>query len=456
MNSSEIFKIIEQIAATPGKNDKLALVKANIEDAEFRGVLKMTYDPFMVFGVGEKTMADIANMGRGMGRGDCDHRAWKLLSYIADRSITGDQMKHALSLLIAELNEPSAALLRRILLKDLRAGFSESTINKASKGLIPTFPYMRCSLPKDSNIKKPAFWKNGAVAQLKADGMFCNTNFDNAGVVWLTSRQGSPLPIDSLPGLEEQIRIHLTPGTQTHGELVVVGPDGKILAREIGNGMLNSVIKGGSLPDDCTVRLMVWDQVPLSAVVPKGKYEVLYLIRLTSLIKQTKGGEQVQLIETRVCRTLEEMTQFFKEKLLQGEEGAIGKSCDTIWRDGDSKDQVKFKLKVAVELRVTGFNEGTGKNAGSLGSLQCESACGRLRVDVSGRGDDMRAQVWADKEDWMFAIVTVEFNMILEPARGEFYSLFLPIFVERRLDKDTADTLERIQAQFDAAVRGEI
>ena len=83
-------------------------------------------------------------------------------------------------------------------------------------------------------------------------------------------------------------------------------------------------------------------------------------------------------------------------------------------------EQVKLKLEVPVELEVIGFNEGTGKNAGSLGSFRCASACRRLIVDVSGRGDKMRDEVWADQEDWLGAIITVKANDLFvdsAPAR---------------------------------------
>ena len=83
----------------------------------------------------------------------------------------------------------------------------------------------------------------------------------------------------------------------------------------------------------------------------------------------------------------------------------------------------------------------------------CESSCNQVAVNVSGRGDKMRADVWTNREDWLGAIVTVEGNLVMEPSKlGGLHSIFLPIFIERRKDKTEADSLERINEQFAAAI----
>jgi hypothetical protein len=124
-----------------------------------------------------------------------------------------------------------------------------------------------------------------------------------------------------------------------------------------------------------------------------------------------------------------------------------------IWRDGDSTEQVKLKLKVQVELRVIGFNEGTGKNRGSLGSFQTASECGEVETNVNGRSTAMRKDVWNDLDSWRDAIICVDTNGLLTPKKaGGKHSLFLPIFVERRDDKRAADTLARIEDLIESAI----
>lgn len=457
MNSDEIFDHIDKIAATSSKLQKLALVKEGMQDPVFVSVVTYAYDPFRVYNVAAKSLdglvlPDAPPSGRIH---EFDEGVWAMLDRLASRDLSGQAALDAIATELGMLTPESDELLRRILLKDLRAGFSESTINKAVPGTIPEFPYMRCSLPKHVDLDAWP-WKEGVFSQEKADGMFANVNVDSHANVNTTTRQGSPFPKGSLGYLERDLRIALALDTQTHGELLVYEND-VLMPREAGNGVLNSLLSGGELAPNQSVTFLCWDQIPLAAVKPKGRFNDGYgarFMRLRSHVGETYPiQDSVRIIHTKVVHSKDEAWAHYRELLKRGKEGTIISNGDGIWKDGTSKDKIKLKLKVPVELEVIGFNEGAGKYAGQLGSLQCASKCGKLRVDVSGRGDDMRARVWSERLDWLGAIITADANSIMEPEKdSDPYSLFLPIFVERRLDKIEANTLEEIQDQFRNAV----
>jgi DNA ligase-1 len=66
----------------------------------------------------------------------------------------------------------------------------------------------------------------------------------------------------------------------------------------------------------------------------------------------------------------------------------------------------------------------------------------------------MRKAIWADRINWPGKIITGRSNSLLAPSKGKkngLWSLFLPRFIEERMDKTVADTLEQIQAIFKAA-----
>ncbi|MPW22450.1 hypothetical protein GCT13_37905 [Paraburkholderia sp. CNPSo 3157] len=81
------------------------------------------------------------------------------------------------------------------------------------------------------------------------------------------------------------MRAKLNPGTQSHGEIVVM-VDGQIAGHEIGNGTMNRVRSGGAFAENETPVLMVWDQIPLAAVAQKGKHDVGYRERFKALLQQ--------------------------------------------------------------------------------------------------------------------------------------------------------------------------
>ncbi|ABM97041.1 ATP-dependent DNA ligase [Methylibium petroleiphilum] len=454
MHSPEIFNLLEQIAAEKKSTGKLALLKAHAGDATLQRVLELALNPLKTYGV-----KSLPPRG-GSGSEPFGDWHWALIERLRTRELTGHAARDEIRRALGALDAGSAALLGRILRKDLRAGISDTTVNKVFAGLIPEFPYMRCSLPKDVKLAEWP-WARGVYSQIKADGTFANVSVEQDGQIFVTSRQGSEYPLESFGALADHLAAALAPGFQYHGELLVQRPQGALwetLPREDGNGLLTSILKGGELPADHRIIYQAWDMIPLSVVQPKGRYAVAYEDRFARLKSQIESSaqpdSQVSLIPTRIVHSLEQAYAHYREQLAAGLEGTILKRPDAIWRDGDSKEQCKLKLEVVVELRVVGFNEGSGKNVGALGSFQCVSECGRLRVDVSGRGDKMRAEVWANREDWLDAIISVKANDIMEPESADgYFSLFLPIFQERRLDKKAADTFDRIREQFDEAVK---
>lgn len=457
MNSIEILTVIQEIAATRSKLEKLALVTEFSADEGFKRVLENTYNPFKTYGIRKVPAREPGASGTSM----FDDTTWRVLDQMQRRVLTGTAMQDTVWFEINNrLDEQSADLFKRIILKDLRADFSESTINKAVKGLIPEFPYQRCSLPKDTDLAKWP-WEKGVISQEKADAMFANVDHEEGGLVSIRSRQGSEFPMDKFEDIAAEVRARLKPGCQQHGELTVVR-DGKVLDRATGNGVLNSVLDGGDFAENEKPVYVVWDQIPLSAIVPKGKHNVAYLRRFCSLRDQLKAvsGTSVVLIPTRVVKSLAEAYAHAVELMKQGKEGTVIKHPDAIWKDGTSKEQIKLKLEFEVDLEVVAIVPGkdNGKNAGRAGSLTCRTCDGKLLVDVTVKNEDMRAKVDANPEDWIGRIIVVTANDILEPSKSnDLHSLFLPRMSEAayRRDKTVADTLERVYAQKEAAILGQ-
>ena len=451
MSTKEILNVIERIGSTSSKIEKQEIITKYKDDPTFQKVLNLALNPFINFGM--QKIPEYTDGPVGM---DFDEAgAWKVLDKLAKRELTGNDAKSVVADTLSKLNSRSAELFGRILQKDLKAGFGESTVNKVIKGFIPDFPYMRCSLPKEVKLEDWD-WANGIVSQEKADGMFTNIDHDDFGIVTATSRQGTPLPMDKFPQIVEEVQSFIAKGTQSHGEFLVV-VDGKIAERAISNGIMNRVMSGGDFEDNETPILKLWDQIPLTSVVTKGRCDIPYEKRLVALLTQlpnkTIVGRHVNVIDTRIVRSLKDAYSHYKELLLQGKEGTIIKKKTAIWRDTTSKEQVKLKLEFEVELKVCGFVAGNGKNEATFGSLVCRSECENLEVAVSGFTDAKRKEIWENKENWMGNIITVRANEILNPSESnDLHSLFLPRFVEERTDKSVADDLARIFLQRESAM----
>lgn len=453
ITSIEVYKLIEEIASTSGKNDKIELLKTYLQSPLFELVMQASHDPFLTYGVRKKPA--VTKNGDGIFNAD----TFEMLAKLALRELSGNNAINAISQEMERLDEKSAQLLWNVIIKDLKAGFGAESLNKAKKGLIQTFPYMRCSLLSKVDVSGWD-WVGGVISQEKADGMFANIDNKEGGEVNISSRQGSQMPIEKLSSIVHEMKIAMASDTQYHSE-IVVEENGVVLAREIGNGILNSVLSGGDFAEGQTPICLIWDAIPMSSVKPKGKFTTPYKTRYLGILDNIEkhNCKSIRLIPTRFTHSIEEAYEHYGEMLLAGKEGTVIKNPAMIWKDGTSKDQIKLKLEVDIDLVITAINMGKedSRIAGRPGAFTCQTSDGLLQVDVTVKNEAMRDDVEFEPESWIGSVIVVRGNEILSPSKSNaLHSIFLPRMAETgyRTDKSEADTLEQVQDQFESAKLG--
>lgn len=453
MNSSEIFKLIQSIAATSKTKEKQSIIESNASDELFKKVVYYALNPQFVYGIIPDMSWMDSNVFKQNSQLDFDEDTFLLLDNLVNRKLTGHAARDAIIFHASGMNDASVELLIRIIRKDLRAGFSESTANKIWKGLIPKNAYMRCSLPSDSKITNEDY-KKGVYSQIKYDGMFNNANCV-AYTTQCTSRQGTNLPMEKFPDIANDLS-HIV-GDQLHGELTIE-EDGKTLPRQIGNGIITSMIKGdGQLAPNQRVIYTVWDIIPLEYAIPKGEYKIPYEKRMERLESLLGDKENIRVAEYKILYSKEECVAHAKEAIERGLEGTIVKKRDMVWKDGTSKEQIKLKVEFNVDLEIMGI--ATGKSDTKLenrpAALQCKTRCGELIVSVTIKNEKMREIIETDPDDWIGQVVSVVSNDIMLPTeRKSTHSLFLPRLAEDvyRIDKDYSDDLVEVFNQYKNAI----
>ena len=448
MTAKTFLAKLNTLAATPGKKDKLEIVKS-FDEIDL-ALAKAALDPTINYYIAKLDPVVPSEV-----RLQFDDAEWGLISALSRREITGGDALRMVEFHLYDLHPDDGEVLRRVILKDLRAGIGASTVNKAFPGTVPEFAYCRCSLPKASDIDKWD-WSLGIYAQLKADGSFCRAARTHEGVTF-TTRQGNTYPdIPALAKLTEDAMWCLKPGTETHGELTI-WVNGELQPRTIGNGMLNSLQQGGNLPPGAEIRFDCWDQIPLEFAVPKGRVKTPYTLRYDLLKDQVEaaGRSSIMLIEGSVVHSKDEALAMYRGFLARGLEGAIVKHPLMEWLDGDSPRQVKFKLEVDVDLEIVGFNPGTPgtRTEATFGSVKVQSLDGLLEADVAGFKREMEQYLHENRDSVLGKVLCVRANAIAYPSESNpKHSLFHPRFVELRGDKYEADTLGSVKAQFEAAI----
>ena len=430
-----INSFLNRLAEDAGRNYKIELLELKADDALLKEVIRLALDPLTQFYQRKIPAYTTGKVGMNLEQG------LNRLFPLASRMVTGNAAIAHLTETLSSLSADDAKVIERIIEKDLRCGVSTSTANKVWPDLVMDYPCMLCSQYEEKLINKIQF---PAYVQLKMDGMRFNAIVRN-GVVEFRSRNGKEIQL--LGNLEEEfILLAQSVDCVFDGELLVKDK-GIILDRQTGNGILNKANKGTIKTDEARkVHATVWDVIPYSDFV-NGVCNVPYQTRFET-ISSFNLPSKIHLVETTEVYSLDAAQKIFEEYLANGQEGIILKSQTGIWENKRAKHQIKFKGELECDLEIVAVEEGTGKYAGKLGALVCASRHEngqRVAVSVgSGFNDAHRDEFWSIRDSLIGKIVAVKYNAKIVNKQGEI-SLFLPIFIEVRNDKDVADSMKDIK-----------
>ena len=429
MNSP--WDIVKELEADNSRLAKEAIIEreAIADNVEFFAGVKYALDSMITFGV--KQVED--KTGSGAGLSWAEFR--KLLDALNQRELTG----HAALNAIAEARAISTEAqwndwYRRILIKDLRCGVSEKTVNtvvkrvKKSRFEIPVFT---CQLAFDSanHDHKMVGMK---LVEVKLDGVRVITVVYPDGTVTQYSRNGKEFV--NFPHIKEQ----LSKNARHFTEPVVL--DGEVMSASFQDLMKQVHRKSNVDANDAVLNL--FDILTLKEF-QKGvgvhrqmdrTYTLLTWYRefADAMPNVTIVGQEHVDLDTVVGR--DRFKQLNQEAIDGGYEGLLIKDPLGVYECKRSMNWLKMKPYIEVSLEVTDVEEGTGRNQGRLGALVCSGQDdGRdIVVNVgSGFTDNDRAVFWANRDQLVGQIVEVRADAVTQNQDGT-YSLRFPRFLRFR------------------------
>lgn len=182
-----------------------------------------------------------------------------------------------------------------------------------------------------------------------------------------------------------------------------------------------SALRSGSWPDSTV--LYLFDVERSAAAHPDMHLD----LRLQSLPILASAYGHVTALRSSVCLNESEVDAEFNRALADGYEGIVIKR-----RDGTRADTwMRRKTSQDVDMRIVALNEGTGRNAGTLGSMTCELNGVRTNVPAAPMPPAQRRAVWESRSEYLGCTVQVRCMGIT--ARGR---LRQPVFERFRPDKD--------------------
>ena len=428
---SHCDSIIRIINDHSGRLDKEAILEAEAKDNNvelFEG-LRLCYDPMVTFGV-KKVPTHSGPDGQGL-----PWAAFKELAHLlATRQLTGHDARDAIELaLTASTQSQWNDWYRRVLIKDMRAGFSEGTVNRVCKKAYPQFtvPVFETMLAHDgANHEKKIIGKK--LLEPKLDGVRVITvvNAENKTAV-MYSRNGKLLENFG----------HITSAIEANIELF---DRSMVLDGEMVSSSFQALMKQvhrKSDADASDARLMLFDVLPLSEF-QKGK-SVMGQKRRSAMLRNMKAIfdkvgsiDVIPQIEVNLDEYVGELLfkQYNKDAIESGFEGIMIKDVDAIYECKRSVSWLKQKPFIEVSLEVTDVEEGTGKNEGRLGALVCSGVDDGKTIVVncgSGFSDTDRIEFWDNRANLPGQIVEVRADAITQNQDGT-YSLRFPRFLRFR------------------------
>jgi len=423
MSCDAIIRILED---HPSRLNKEAIIEseAKFDNTELFEGFKLALSPYITFGVKQ-----VPTHGGPDGQG-LPWEAFKELCHLLQtRQLTGDDARSAIELaLSASTKSQWNDWYRRILIKDLRCGVSEKTVNKVKKGAIPVF---ECMLAHDgaNHEKKIAGVK---LLEPKLDGVRCITIVDyDARTVTMYSRNGKVL--ENFSHITDALLEHIDDIERSY----VL--DGEIISTSFQELMKQVHRKDNVKADDAV--LMLFDIIPLSEF-QTGKSTLGQRRRSKLLASMKPTFDRVGNIgiipqtEVDLDGYVGELQfkEFNQTAINEGYEGIMIKDPDAKYECKRSASWLKMKPFIEVSLAVTATEEGTGRNAGKLGALVCEGEDDGKTISVnvgSGFTDSDRDEFWTDRDALIGQIVEVRADAVTQNQDGT-YSLRFPRFLRFR------------------------
>lgn len=435
--------VIAKLEATTKRTEKEAIVKAAWDAGctEFFEGARMAYFALETFGVKKVPLIE--------GEDDPNFETtftWQKFKDIAvkleQRELTGNTARDVLR---AAANAASVRdwnfWYRRILLKDLKCGITETTINKilekagakAKKYIIPVFS---CQLAKNGE-DHPKKLAGPKLLDVKLDGVRVITILDvERGTVTQYSRDGRQNDRFS------SITAALTKLLPKLKQSIVL--DGEMISRNF-QELMKQVNRKKDV-DTSDAKLALFDILPLAdfltgecKMTQTDRHELL--VGMIPMLEEATAGKVYVIPKMSVNLDTPEgqaqFKEFNRETIEAGYEGIMIKDPDATYKTKRTDAWLKIKPWITVDLEIVAVEPGKSESkfANTLGGLVCRGVDQGRKIEVTvggGYSEDLRDQLWAVRDKLPGYVVEIKGDALTKSQGSDTWSLRFPVFVQFR------------------------
>lgn len=397
------WSVLKTLASTDSKLEKQAIIEAEAKagnDNFFRGV-KLASDPMITFGVKKVEEKPAKRASEPEPKGLDPEKFFELCDKLATRKLTGDAAQVAIGYVRNQATEEEwNGWYRLVLIKDLKGGFGESTVNKVCEKKYPQYaiPVFEVQLAKDC-AGDDTLLVGTKLIDCKLDGMRCMTIVYPDGTVNQYSRNGKELFNFSV------IKAQIAKAAIFFAEPVVL--DGEVMGASFQDLMKQAKRKTNVQADDSVLHL--FDIITLKEF-QAGIGRHRQIDRSFSLQQWFNTNEAHmpnvevvgnELVDLDTAAGQVRLAEINAAALAGKYEGVMIKNPEAVYECKRSLNWMKMKPYIEESLKVVDVEEGKpdSKFLGTMGALVCEDYVGDklVRVNVGGGYSiQQRAQIWAN------------------------------------------------------------
>lgn len=426
---NKVVQIIKELENISGTNDKIAFISSNKDNEVFKRVLKYTYDNNLNYGFSEAKLRELLETTQ---KTELTETTWgsvfDMLDILATSNIN-DALRHNVVSFLNSKPIEVRELIIKILTKDLRCNISSKTINKAIPKLITEWEIQQGHPLEKVKLKKDEW----IALSLKLNGIR-STLFKGE----FRSRQNKVMT-----GFE-----HIKSDIAKLEEFSDYVFDGELIRRNTDNisdnenFRLTTSIVNSDASEKPDIQLVIFDMIPTNEFIMGQSYKT-FKDRIKELIRVKELIEELNLTNIDVAPLYYMGTDHSNIDKHLDIVDAAGLEGLMLLRDMPYKCKrhngvVKCKKFKECDLRVVGYEEGTGKNKGVLGSLIVEYKGNTVGVG-SGYTDSQRLEFWNNKEDMIGKIIAVKYKEETKDKKTKLPSLQFPTFITVKTDKVVSD-----------------
>jgi len=429
-----VYTILEALESDNSRLFKEDLLHKNRSNDLLRQVFVATSDPYTNYYVSKFKMP--AAVPSQLVDNDMQLKAFLevLLPDLASRKIVGNEAKSVVSAAFQLMTPLQQKWCLRILLRNLRVGVMETTINKVWPGSISKFSVqlaetLRSHFEEDKGIILDEEVQFPVRVEPKLDGLRCVAVKHN-GEVTMFTRSGTVL--DTLPTIKAILEAAPWDNFVLDGETM----------GETWNDSASVVMSRKNGKDDSGIKYHVFDAIELEDWrVQKSATELESRIQLViDLLSQLPAGSPVVPVPGATVNCLNGLMKFYSSAMEQGHEGVMVKDLNATYAFKRSGSVLKLKPVTTYEGVIVGNYEGKrgSKREGLWGGFEVVLPNGVVTRVAGGFTDKLKAEINLDPGSWVGKIVEMEGqpDPLTQDGLTRDGRVRFPVFIRERDERD--------------------